>query len=146
MNGKQKCKILRQIRREIARQNDISYMTAECQFQGACTGTCPKCEAELKYLERELAVRKKAGKAVAVAGIAAAMLAGATACRAAAPEPAQTPDQTENHTEATEVEDVMSITMKGLVAAHEEEEIETTLDIIMGTMVEWELTGDVPEG
>lgn len=80
MNGKNKCKLLKQIRQKIADENDISYVTTECKFQGECTGTCPKCEAEVRYLEQELDKRKKAGKAVAVAGIAAAMVVTATGC------------------------------------------------------------------
>lgn len=80
MNGKNKCKILKDIRRRIAQENDISYITSECQYQGECSGTCPKCEAEVRYLEAELAKRQKAGKAVAVAGIAAALLVGTTGC------------------------------------------------------------------
>ena len=80
MTGKSKCKILKEIRREIARNNSIDFVTSECKFQGDCTGTCPKCEAEVRYLEQELDKRKKAGKAVAVAGIAAAMVVTATGC------------------------------------------------------------------
>jgi len=80
MNGKSKCKILKEIRREIARNNDIAFVTSECTFQGDCTGTCPKCEAELRYLEQELEKRRRTGRAVAVAGIAAAMVVTATGC------------------------------------------------------------------
>jgi len=80
MNGKSKCKILKDIRRQIAEDNDIEYVTSECKFQGECSGTCPKCEAELRYLEDELRRRQAAGKAVAVAGIAAALLVGTTGC------------------------------------------------------------------
>jgi hypothetical protein len=80
MNGKNKCKILKDIRRQIAENNEIAYVTTECKFQGECTGTCPKCEAEVRYLEEELAKRQKAGKAVAVAGIAAALVVGTAGC------------------------------------------------------------------
>lgn len=82
MNGKSKCKILKQIRKEIARSNDIEFVTSECKFQGDCTGTCPKCEAEVRYLKRELSKRKQAGKAVAVAGIAAALVVAGGGCAA----------------------------------------------------------------
>lgn len=80
MNGKSKCKILKEIRSQIAQNNDIEYVTSECKFQGECSGTCPKCEAEVRYLEKELEKRRKAGKAVAVAGIAAALVVGSTGC------------------------------------------------------------------
>lgn len=80
MNGKSKCKILKDIRKKIAEDNDIDFVTSECKYQGECPGTCPKCEAELRYLEEELAKRKNLGKAVAVAGIAAALVVGSTGC------------------------------------------------------------------
>lgn len=82
MNGKSKCRVLKEIRREIARNNDIEFITSDCTFQGECTGTCPKCEAEVRYLEQELAKRRRAGKAVAVAGIAASLVVTATGCSA----------------------------------------------------------------
>ena len=68
MNGKNKCKILKDIRRQIAQDNDIEFITSECKYQGECTGTCPKCEAELRYLENELRKRQKLGKGIAIAG------------------------------------------------------------------------------
>lgn len=80
MNGKSKCKILKDIRRQIAAQNNIAYVTSECKFQGNCSGTCPKCEAEVRYLEEELRKRRQAGKTVAVAGIAAALVVTASGC------------------------------------------------------------------
>lgn len=73
--GKQTCKILKEIRRQIAEANGIEFATSECRFKGDCLGTCPKCEAEVRYLEQQLRVRSLAGKAVALAGISAASLA-----------------------------------------------------------------------
>lgn len=80
MNGKEKCRALKEIRRQIAEKNDIPYAVSQCTHQGNCKGTCPKCEAELRYLEKELALRKSLGKAVAVAGISLAAFSGLTAC------------------------------------------------------------------
>lgn len=80
MKGKDKCKALKEIRRQIAEKNDIPYVVSQCKYQGDCLGTCPKCEAELKYLERELAIRQKLGKAAAVAGISISVCASLTAC------------------------------------------------------------------
>ena len=80
MTGKNKCKILKEIRRQIAADNDIAFVTEDCKYQGECTGTCPKCEAEVRYLEQELAKRQQAGKAIAVAGIAATILVSAAGC------------------------------------------------------------------
>ncbi len=80
MRGKEKCKALKEIRRKIAEENDIAYAVSECTYQGECKGTCPKCEAELRYLERELELRKNLGKAVVVAGISAGICAPMVAC------------------------------------------------------------------
>ena len=60
MLGKQKCRILKEIRQKIADENDIPYVTRECSFQGECRGTCPRCESELRYLEKELEKRAAA--------------------------------------------------------------------------------------
>ena len=73
--GKQTCKILKEIRWQIAEANGIEFATSECRYKGDCLGTCPKCEAEVRYLEQQLRARSLAGKAVAVAGISAASLA-----------------------------------------------------------------------
>ena len=37
--GKQTCKILKEIRQQIAEANDIEFITSECQYQGDCLGT-----------------------------------------------------------------------------------------------------------
>lgn len=73
--GKQTCKILKEIRRQIADANGIEFATSECRYKGDCLGTCPKCEAEVRYLEQKLRARSLAGKAIALAGISAASLA-----------------------------------------------------------------------
>lgn len=90
MHGKKKCKILKEIRKQIAKDNDITYITTECKHQGNCKGTCPKCEAEVRYLEAELEKRRMAGKQVVVAGIAAAMMMSASCT----PEPEDTRSKT----------------------------------------------------
>ncbi|MBR7020071.1 MAG: hypothetical protein IKI15_03340 [Lachnospiraceae bacterium] len=80
MRGKDKCKILKQIRKQIAEENDIPYVVEECKHKGECKGTCPKCEADLRMLERELSLRYRLGKTVAIAGIAAGMMTMTTGC------------------------------------------------------------------
>ena len=93
MKGKNKCKILKEIRQKIADENDIPYVTRECTYQGECRGTCPKCEAELRYLEQELEKRRRLGKTVAVAAVAAGLSLTMTACvggQAAGAEPGGT--------------------------------------------------------
>ena len=68
--GKSVCNVLKDVRKAIADANDIKYEPAECGFEGECRGTCPACEAEVRYIERELKLRRLAGRAVTVAGIA----------------------------------------------------------------------------
>ncbi len=80
MKGKNKCKILKQIRKKIADENDIPYVTRECGYKGDCSGTCPKCEAELQYLERELEKRRRLGKTAVVAAVAAGLSLSLAAC------------------------------------------------------------------
>jgi len=79
-HGKQVCKILKEIRQQIAEKNDIELFISECHFQGECKGTCPKCEAEVRYLEQELNQRRQLGKAVAVAGISMGMAGAFASC------------------------------------------------------------------
>lgn len=73
--GKQTCKILKDIRRQIAAANDIELAVSECRYKGDCPGTCPRCEAEVRYLEQALERRRMAGKAVSLLGISAGLLA-----------------------------------------------------------------------
>ena len=80
MKGKQRCRILKEIRKEIAKSNDIEYVVSECRHQGDCSGTCPKCEAEVRYLERELEKRQRAGKTIVLAGITAATVTASVGC------------------------------------------------------------------
>lgn len=76
--GKRTCEILKDVRRKIARENDIPLVERECTHEGDCRGTCPYCESEVRYLERELSKRRALGKAVTVAGIAVStMMMGA---------------------------------------------------------------------
>ncbi|MCD8183911.1 MAG: energy transducer TonB [Bacteroides sp.] len=74
--GKQTCRILKDIRRQIAEANDIEYITSECQHKGDCRGTCPKCEAEVRYLEQQLEHRRTSGKAITLLGLSAGLIAG----------------------------------------------------------------------
>lgn len=73
-HGKRTCRILKEIRRQIAEANDIELITSECRHKGDCPGTCPKCEAEVSYLERQLRTRQLMGKAVVLAGLSAGLI------------------------------------------------------------------------
>ena len=78
--GKQTCKILKEIRKQIAAENDIHLVIEECTYQGDCLGTCPQCEAEVRYLERELEKRQRMGKAAVFAGMSMGTLLSIAAC------------------------------------------------------------------
>ena len=85
--GKQTCKILKEIRKQIAAENDIKLVVEECTYQGDCLGTCPKCEAEVRYLERELEKRQRMGKAAVVAGLSVGLLGASQVALAQQPDP-----------------------------------------------------------
>ena len=87
MRGKNTCRILKEIRKQIAEENDIELIVSECTFQGDCLGTCPKCEAEVRYLERELAKRQALGKAAVISGMARTTLLGMSSCDNILPRP-----------------------------------------------------------
>ena len=84
VKGKSTCKLLKDIRQQIADANGISYQPKECHHKGDCAGTCPACEEEIRYLERELKVRKGNGFGMKVAGIAAGICATVMPMTAAA--------------------------------------------------------------
>ena len=94
-HGKTICNQLKEIRRGIARDNGIELDIPECTFEGECEGTCPRCEAELQYLERELTLRTVMGKAAVVAGLTLGISGGTLT--AAAQDVA--PDR-QNHTKS----------------------------------------------
>ena len=73
--GKSTCKVLKEIRQKIANENGISYVPKECHYKGECKGTCPACEAEVRYLEEELKRKRRNGFAIKLGGIAAGLCA-----------------------------------------------------------------------
>ncbi|MBR5655546.1 MAG: energy transducer TonB [Prevotella sp.] len=75
--GKSTCKTLKDIRKRIAQANDIVYEPHECRYEGPCLGTCPACEAEVRYLENQLSRRRMLGRAISLLGVSAGFL---TAC------------------------------------------------------------------
>ena len=84
VKGKSTCKLLKDIRQQIADANGISYQPKECHYKGDCAGTCPACEEEIRYLEHELKARKGNGFGMKVAGIAAGICATVMPITAAA--------------------------------------------------------------
>ena len=98
--GKNTCKILKEIRKQIAAENDIKLVIEECTYQGDCLGTCPKCETEVRYLERELEKRQRLSKAAVFAGMSLGTLLVSSSCNSVGPKPLEgdvpyTPDSTE---------------------------------------------------
>lgn len=77
--GKSICNVLKTIRKQIAKANEIKYEPRECHHKGECRGTCPACEAEVRYIEQQLVIRRQLGKAVALMGISAG-LSALTSC------------------------------------------------------------------
>ena len=73
--GKSTCKVLKEIRQKIANENGIRYVPKECHYKGECKGTCPACEAEVRYLEEELKRKRRNGFAIKLGGIAAGLCA-----------------------------------------------------------------------
>ena len=98
--GKSTCKVLKEVRRKIADANGIPLQERECTHTGDCVGTCPYCESEMRYLERELSKRKSLGKAVAVAGIA---LSTVTMAGCAISEPVSTNSDNASKTSEEEI-------------------------------------------
>ena len=144
MTGKQKCHILRQIRRDIAAANQLDYHERDCTHEGPCRGTCPYCEAELRKLEKELTERRSLGRRVAVMGLSMGLLTtnlascdspfGSTTLQGdmAAPESSGT----------QQVESVGPVDMGEVIAAQtttESPETEAMGEASIGTLM-----GDVP--
>lgn len=67
--GKRICKVMKELRKRIADANEIPYVIEECPYKGDCPGTCPKCEADLRYLTEAIDAREKQGKTVTTEGL-----------------------------------------------------------------------------
>ena len=73
--GKDICKALKEVRQQIADANNIRYQPCECHHKGDCSGTCPACEQEIRYIESQLKERSHKGINTKVIGIAASICA-----------------------------------------------------------------------
>ena len=110
-HGKNICNKLKEVRKRIAEENDIPLEIEECSYKGECRGTCPRCEAEVRYLENALADRLRLGKVATVAGLALGL--AATTVQAAECNPAIPSKVPPTVKESVHVAD--SITIKGTV-------------------------------
>lgn len=159
--GKEKCRILKEIRAEIARQNDIEWVVSECKHQGNCKGTCPKCEQEVRKLEKALERREALGKRVAVVGVSASIALSVTGCvnpfsqtTAGTPLPEtgdSLPPNTESeslHETSAQGEEVVT-EMGELIVPGEETTEETTefetMENLMGELVDGEFLEETTE-
>ena len=111
-HGRNICRQLKQLRRDIADQNGIELHQEECTYKGHCDGTCPHCDAELQYIERELARRQGLGKAAIVAGTVLTMALCTDVM-------AQTPVQAEKPQTNVSVSQTATGALKGLITTGE---------------------------
>ena len=118
--NKEKCKRLKEIRKQTADKLGIDLYQTECTYQGECSGTCPKCRQEEEKLNKALL-----GKAAMMLGVSLSL----TAC--------------------TQPSESDSYEMAGDVIAEETEVAEFTIEntvipeIESGLEVGFELEGDV---
>lgn len=64
--GKDVCAVLKAIRQLIADKNDIQFHPHVCTHEGACLGTCPACEKEVRFIEKTLEVKRKNGEEIII--------------------------------------------------------------------------------
>ncbi len=72
--NKEKCKTLKKIRKKLADALDIDLHQRECTYEGACSGTCPKCKQEEEQLNRAILAKS------ALAAGTVAITVGLTGC------------------------------------------------------------------
>ena len=131
MLGKKKCKILREIRQQIATENDIPFVTEECRYKGDCKGTCTKCESELRYLEAQIEKRRAVGKAVTVSALALSLAAGMGGCGRTLEGDVQVPEgavpyvETDTSETAEALDGEIAVTEVGKITETQEPEPET---------------------
>ena len=64
MKGKDKCELLKDMRRQIAKACKIEYEPKSCNFEGDCSGYCPVCDSESKWLLEEIRRKGYADKEI----------------------------------------------------------------------------------
>lgn len=80
MTGKEKCRMLKNIRLRIAQENEIDFHPVDCNHTGPCAGTCPYCERETAQLEEALNRRASLGKKIVLAGLCAGLVVATSGC------------------------------------------------------------------
>lgn len=61
MTGKERCELLKAIRKKIADMNGIEYHPVQCDHKGDCPGYCPMCDQEASDLMEELKKKYSSG-------------------------------------------------------------------------------------
>lgn len=70
MNGIEKCRLLREIRKRLCEDNGLPFTEEECPNEHpGCRGTCPACELHLLSLNKMLEELKRNGKIIIYDGI-----------------------------------------------------------------------------
>lgn len=68
--NKEKCRRLKEIRKQMAEKLTIDLQQTECTYEGKCSGTCPKCRQEEEKLNKALL-----GKAAVILGLGLSLTA-----------------------------------------------------------------------
>ena len=66
MTGKEKCNLLKEIRKNIAELNGIKYEPRECDEEVCNCGTCSLCEQEAEQLLSALREKEAAGSPIRI--------------------------------------------------------------------------------
>ena len=70
MNGIEKCRLLREIRKRLCEDNGLPFTEEECPNEHpGCRSTCPACELHLLSLNKMLEELKRNGKKIIYDGI-----------------------------------------------------------------------------
>ena len=70
MNGIEKCRLLREIRKRLCEDNGLPFPEEKCPNEHpGCRGTCPACELHLLILNKMLGELKRNGKKIIYDGI-----------------------------------------------------------------------------
>ena len=125
--GKKICNHLKAVRQQIAEENGIPFELKECTHTGDCRGTCPRCEAEVRYLERELSRRLSVGKAATVAGLTLSLVACGGSGGSTLATDTPLPGDTSLPASGTDSSDDESLYLEGL---EEEPEVSAELGIV----------------
>lgn len=70
MTGKNKCELLKGIRRKICELNGLENSETDCPYADECLkGTCPSCDAQLERINLQLEAKRLRGETVIYDGL-----------------------------------------------------------------------------